>query len=105
MNLKGSTNLHIEEKTMKFAKRNLTDPYYGRGRGFLMVTDKASYEVDGCIGLSRNLFEVQLEITPPFDHESINSGGDYENVGDLKTISAKVALFWIQVSISFYISR
>ena len=90
---------------MKFTKRYLTDPYYGRGLGLLAVTDYATYEVDGCIGLSRNLFEAQLTVTPPFDHESINSGGDYENVGNLKTISAKVALFWIQISISFYISR
>lgn len=105
MNQKGSTNPTTKENNMKFGVRELTDPYYGRGRGFFMNTDKASYEVDVCAGLSRNLFEAQLTVTPPFDHESLNSGGDYESVGDLKTISAKVALFWIQVSISFYISR
>lgn len=90
---------------MKSYKRGIKDPHYGRGVGIGVDTAHGTYGVDVCAGLTRNLFEVQLAVTPPFDYERFNSGDKYENVTFLKTISAKVSLFWIQISISFYMNR
>ena len=90
---------------MKFATRTLKDPYAGRGLGLLAITNEASYEVDFCAGLTENLFEAQIRLTPPFDPAKFNTKGENDYSSDLKELSATVSLFWIQVSISFYITR
>ena len=90
---------------MKFHARTLRDPYEGRGFGLAVSNEKRRYEIDFGAGLSHNLFEAQITLTPPFNPESFNTKGENDYKSDLKHLQFKVALLWIQLNISFYIIK
>lgn len=88
---------------MEINFRVIHDPYYGHGFDVSTTTaSEVTYGGGVSLGVTDSLFKINLNLTPPFDTNKLNTLGAEEGVGGFTELGLKVCVLWLQLTVSIY---